>query len=111
VIHEAVLILTDAAFKALKRTKGGHQELLSCNMVINNHEKGAQAFWWKGRPCNGHQEKQLNSLCKKVEPLECTEYVFLISTDTEEETSSFGCFHDHPFKVKVINTFEVSDGR
>jgi hypothetical protein len=110
-VNEAVLILTGPAFKSLKRMKGGHEELLSCKVLLNDNEIDAKAFWWKGRPCTAHQAKQLVSLQDKISKLECSEYLMLVTTDVAEEPTSLGCYHDHPFTIKTITTFEVSDGR
>lgn len=101
---ELVVILTSNAYKAV----GGKHAITSCNRLFINNNHNAVALWWHNRPLNAHQVKQSNLLIEEIEKLECSEYLIL-RIGENEEPESIGCFHDHPFNVKQVVTFEVTD--
>lgn len=101
---ELVVILTLSAYKEL----GGKYGVVSCNTTMVNEERNAVALWWNNRPLNPYQIRQSSLLIKKLEDLDCSEYLILCIRENEEPESN-GCFHDHPFNVKQVVTFEVTD--
>jgi hypothetical protein len=108
-VYEIVIVLSLAAHKQLKKSRSTVSEMLTCNQMLN-HESGAVALWWKGRPLTPFQENSVQSLLSKVEKLECPEFLIIRVGETGEPASN-GCFHDHPFQVGFRTTLEVSDGR
>jgi hypothetical protein len=109
-VKELIIILTLRAYRVLKTKKGAGDETMSCNRMFIDNDNNAVALWWNNQPLNPYQLKQSSALITKLESFECTDYLILrICEDKEPE--SIGCFHDHPFTVKQIVTFEVSDGR
>lgn len=101
--RELVVILTSNAYDAI----GGKHFVTSCNQLFMANERHAVALWWNGRPLTAYQRKQSSILIKELEKLECSEYLIL-RIGENEEPESVGCFHDHPFNVKQVITFEVT---
>jgi hypothetical protein len=92
------------AYKSLE----GKYGITSCNTTLKNEERNAVALWWNNKPFNTWQTNQTDILLNKLEELDCSEYLILRICE-DEEPESIGCFHDHPFKVKQVITFEVTD--
>lgn len=104
--RELVVILTSNAYNAV----GGKHAITSCNRLFINNDRNAVALWWNGRPLTPYQVKQSAAFLREIDrnKLDCSEYLIL-RIGENEEPESIGCFHDHPFNVKQVVTFEVTD--
>lgn len=102
--RELVVILTSNAYRDI----GGKYAVTSCNRLFIKNDHNAVALWWNARPLTAYQVKQSDSLIKEIEKLDCSEYLIL-RIGENEEPESIGCFHDHPFNIKQVVTFEVTD--